>query len=424
MIRKFFPNILLLFVLMVILFCGCIDRERNNPLDPKNPKTKGVPASLRIYSGHKSVTLVWEDYGALVIKAVIIYRKLASEQEFTQIAEVSGNTYSYIDKNLEYNITYVYQIVIVGDNYITPPSNPVPITLGPSFTWVVDYGAGEVIRFPYDLGQPDFRYGYFISPTVIEMVPRQSYAWISDRFDRVLYKISSEPRIVAKSDVLFQPSIMSIALNTNDIWVVEDGKSTVAKLDKIGRKVFNFGPMARPWGIATSIDGRSAWVSDLEKKQVYLINSVDSTAQILLTGLNAPRDIAINNLTGQVWIADSTQIIVMGPHSFDTPIFFDGFEFAGKLAIDTKRNECWVLEYNTMAGQGKITRFSESAGKLAEVTGLYYPVALDVDEYDGRCFVVESGRKCVTVLSSQGKIIHKIESLVNPSDVAIEVYDD
>lgn len=413
----------LVWVLLVLGVLGCVDRERSNPLDPRNPSTDGQPTGLRARSEYKSIHLTWDDFGKATVTAIRIYRKLSAQTQFELIAEIDGPVRQYSDRNLEFGVTYIYQIVAVSGNYASPPSAPVTVTLGPSFIWVVDYGAGELVRFPYDLSQAEFRFGYFFSPTLVLTIPKKSQVWLADRFDRAVYRVSAEPRILAKSKNLNQVSNMAMSLLSQELWVIESGSRMISRLDLDGNQNFQFGSLENPWGIAGADDGLSAWVSDLGRKAIYRISATDSTARPVAGTLVAPRDLVLNSKSGQLWLADSTRLVVFDSNRDVVLNVFEGFQYAAELAIDSRRNECWVLEYSRANTLGKVTRVSAAGSSLAVVNQIGFPIALAVDEYDGRCYIVDAGKRQILVVTPAGGIDHQILSLGNPSDISIETQD-
>src|SRR4029453_5972282 len=49
----------LLFAALVLVSAGCSNRDRNNPFDPGNPDTGGMPPDFRAIADDRKNTLTW-----------------------------------------------------------------------------------------------------------------------------------------------------------------------------------------------------------------------------------------------------------------------------------------------------------------------------------------------------------------------------
>ena len=81
---------------------GCSQRDRLNPLDPKNPDTEGKPVGVTILSDQDDVTVSWVNQSFEDILGFNIYRRQEGE-DFESIGVASVSASSFTDSDLEYD---------------------------------------------------------------------------------------------------------------------------------------------------------------------------------------------------------------------------------------------------------------------------------------------------------------------------------
>ncbi|PJF32975.1 MAG: hypothetical protein CUN57_03340, partial [Phototrophicales bacterium] len=98
--------------LTVVVFCtvlGCADRDRENPLDPKNPLTGGKPTGLTATSSQDTVFLRWDRLDITDMVGYNIYRRETNSGNFNLVDLVEPDKNRFADSNLNFETTYEYQ---------------------------------------------------------------------------------------------------------------------------------------------------------------------------------------------------------------------------------------------------------------------------------------------------------------------------
>jgi hypothetical protein len=65
---------------------GCATRERANPFDPQNPATQGRPAGFVALAADQRVSLSWQPVAGENLVGYQLFRRRASETDFTPLA--------------------------------------------------------------------------------------------------------------------------------------------------------------------------------------------------------------------------------------------------------------------------------------------------------------------------------------------------
>ena len=74
--RRTVCSIALFIAILTFGGWGCSNRERLNPLDPRNPDTLGRPTGLRVTSNRHRVTLSWEFVEHANVLGISVWRRI------------------------------------------------------------------------------------------------------------------------------------------------------------------------------------------------------------------------------------------------------------------------------------------------------------------------------------------------------------
>ena len=79
-----------------------------------------------------------------------VYRKAAFEHDFQPIYVTPEDSSEYVDKNVQFEIRYTYQITVLGEDFESNPSDTVSIIPGPTSIWFTDLYGRNLIRLTHD----------------------------------------------------------------------------------------------------------------------------------------------------------------------------------------------------------------------------------------------------------------------------------
>lgn len=416
---------LFLFLIIGLLLANCSDRDRSNPLDPKNPETEGRPVGVRIYSEFNRIYLNWNVIRLNNLAGYNIYRKTALDTAFIHRARCEPESWEYIDYDVKYETQYTYQITAVGEDFESPPSDSVSIVPGPTIIWATDADNQRIIKISHD-GIHTIRNSSVVGfPWDIELTGRGDSYWYSDLFYGNIYRVqdSELDRYVSNTGYP-DPVDIEFDYRRNVLWGANENGSIIrispVMVDSM--QEIEDVEIISPASVSVSdVDG-DCWVADPGSEQVYRIDASGQLIKVLQEKFNNPTDIVYNDGDHTVWVADSSRVLHL---SFEGDYFDEiAFSFvnATKLSVNPESGDIWVIDHGAQVGDAKILRFDAQRNLMTEVTGFTAPLNLTVNLYDNGCIVVDSGAGKIVRLTADGEIIGESDGYYYPYGLAIEYY--
>ena len=408
----------------LLLFNACSDRKRTNPLDPQNPETKGKPVGLYIYAEEHRVTLGWKPLSLKGITAINVYKRSQADSEFVRVDQVDPQYNEYMDYSVEYGVKYQYYITVSAGNYESPPSKILSITPGPTYTWVADIQSGYVTKLTHDLSVHLFNFGTVNYPTLVSVSPRERMAWVYSRFSNRLYKVDSRGGM----DMVLTnfPDIRDMEVDTTlkDLWISQPYKGKVQRIQSNGVINMVSTVLSHPTAIAIDQFRHRCWLIDEKSRRVVRLTFNGRLGIVAQENFIAPKDIAVNSVTGDLWIADSTRVIKLDYLGAPTGIMSRNFYYARYLAIDSKRNSCWVVDMEPPNHPASLLKLDENGRVLFKLTEFGNPKYIAVNEWDGSCLLADTGYgySGLWKISPDGSKIEYVDDFILPSCIAIEYH--
>lgn len=403
---------------LVWLTTGCSDRERLNPIDPRNPDTHGKPVGLHAISMRDTVELGWQALGLRGLLEYRIYRRTANNANFALIDSVSGDVHSFRNFGLVLGLRYIYRITARFGETESSPSDTVSITPGPAFTWVADLGSGAVVKLTHDGLHELIRARNFVQPVRLQANPKTGQLWVIDNISRELLRVEANGRFSGIRAVMQRPVDIAIDSTENTIWVA-DSNIGVVKFNGEGSQKAQVS-LPGVTAVAYNYSADELWALDGTKKKLWRINRIATTIVESGVTLIRPRSISIDRRSGQAWIADSTRVLLVRANGQTDTTRGHAFSYARKVTVNQNTGECWAIDWSPNFAQSRLIKFSAGGTKLFSIENFSAPSALSVNVFDGSCFITEPQLSRLTHVSTTGKIISQSGNISVPTDVDVE----
>lgn len=415
MYKFFIPEVLIL----VLLTTGCANRDRSNPLDPKNPTTGGSPTVSNLFSIQDTTFIEWFPLTLADVTGYNVYRKTGDQSNFSLFASLPLEQSAVKDTTVEFGVNYAYEVSAVGQGFESARSVPIEIEPGPTYTWVADNLNRRLLKLTHDSRHVIESVGGFFEILDIEPNPNTGEVWVLDILNSIAgdaVKVSADGQNVGPVVNFISPADMSLDANSGSVWVADSRDKVVAKVDSSGNRLFSIREFANP--IFLSVDERTGacWVADNELNRVTRISS-DGT-QIFSPNIefNGIRALVVNSTDGSIWIAEQNRVLKLNQNGEQEFELSTQFNLAYRAAVNENTGEIWVIDLSAST----VSKFSASGEKVFEVGGFFFPRDLDVNLFDNACLVADTENNRVVRLSSQGQIISTFERLGFPDALGVQ----
>ncbi|NOY78079.1 MAG: hypothetical protein GXO76_09450 [Calditrichaeota bacterium] len=399
------------------LMLGCAERKHANPLDPLNPVTKGKPTGLRVLSDHHKVFLTWPMPALNSLTGIHIYRGTDSTA-VEKIASVPLQKKTFVDSHTVYKTTYYYSYSLVADGYESPRSEPQAITPGPSFFWVSFNSTGQLFKLTFDIEHTykGVTTGGF--PAAIALAGQGRGVWVADDYLGEVYRISDSGQTLFS--IRGFGRISSIACDTTGslLWVADLRNKRVVVVDTLGYGKFAITGFEYPCQVMVNQSTGDCWIVD--SKQKTLVRSDRSGKELrTVQSLAAPKWVSLVETDGSVWVADSSRVVrVLKDGEIKNRI--DGFSYAYRVAVDSKRNAVFVFDQSYGWLGTELVKLSPNGTRQFSLRGFGFPKHMVVDPFDGSCVVADTYNSRVVKVSPEGKIRQEKRYQSAPGWIAIE----
>lgn len=417
-IRLFVPA--LVFVVSLLIVAGCVDRPRDNPLDPQNPKTHGKPTGMRLASREHQVTISWDRLNILDLIGMNIYRLAPRDSVFVKLNSAPIPGREFVDRDVEYGLEYTYRITAETKGYESPESDATSIIPGPTYTWVADSYIGQVIRYCHDMRYELIRVGVIAFPTAIAASSSERAAWVLERYSNRLYKISDSGKIEVVVHDFDAPTALAVNQTTGDVWVAQRSHKTVTRLDSQGNLQRSFATFDEPIAVDVDDFNGECWVADRTARTVSRIPLYGQGVFPLSRVFLSPQDVATDPENGAIWIADSSCVLRYDYSGHGSWIVVDGFFWASILAPCKTSNCCWIVDLCESGKPAKLLKMDAQGNVLFELAEFGNPRGISVNSFDGSCLVADTGYGRLVRVSSDGESVEFIQNVSGPQDVSVE----
>jgi hypothetical protein len=397
-------------ILIALSFVGCDYRSRSNPFDPANEITKGKPTGLTISSRMDTVQLTWADLNYKNLDACAIYRSDSLDAAPVQVGTVLAPGREFLDTGLTYEKMYAYRISALADNFESQLSDPVTITPGPTFTWILEYATGAIIKLSHDCLHSVFQTNYNGYPEKIAVDPVAGTAWVSDEFLNRIYHINPNGRLLQVLEKFNRILDIEIDPRTGGLWLVDGQHARVVKLNSNGETVFSYSNLARPTCLAVEMQSGNCWLVDAGAGKIFRIEpngNMQKKVEFPFLGVSA---IGVHETSGTLWLADSLRLLRVQDQQVEAVAALRLLE----LAVDPSDGSCWV------GARNGISKFSHDGALKFTRDGDFYDPVLAVNPFNHACLIADKFLARLTQISGDGAETKIFSTLSYPSAVAVE----
>ncbi len=408
-------RLLLICAGLIVLAFRCTERQRANPLDPNNPNTLGKPQGVQVLSKIDTVFLSWQRSYQNNINAYKIYRTQYPSGKIEKYIEIPGTTAKFIDQGVALGKTYTYQIASMVLDYESPPSEPVTITPGPTYTWVIDGGTSNILKLTHDCQHLVFKKFLSSYPEFIAINPYSGAAWILDDYSNLIYALNAQGELLFNKNKYMHPEMVDIHWKDGSAWLL-DKTNNIWSLNKIaadGIEIFSFSALRQPKGISVVQNTNNCWVADAQLKKVILVKTVTGTEEIKYNFVS-PQAVALHQQNGNLWVADSSSVLIFDYQGKNLLSRIETANFAYLLAVNQNNGDCWVV------GTTSVSKYDLSGKTEFIIQGFYYPLSLSVNSYDGSCVVVDRDPSRLVRITKDGSSVTQISLVTYPTSVSVQ----
>jgi len=407
-------------LLLVFLFIGCVDRDRSNPLDPKNPNTLGKPSGLQVVSRADSVFLTWDRLGLSDITGIQLYRKTESENEFVPFALLPADVTSFTDVPVAFGIEHSYQISAKGNEFESLRSDVVLVEPGPTFSWIADNASQQLFKLTHDARHILATTFGFITALDIEPNPITGEAWVIDFVASVLgqvVKLTPDGQLSGPLVDLQGPRDAALHHETGDLWVGDVLDKSVIKIDGQNNNiVLRIPDFEIPSSLAVDQRDGSCWVADRGLQQVIKL-SIDGARSLNVSPtISSVRWLDVDSNDGAVWVSDSTAILRLSTAGELEFRVTPPAGFVYKLAVNQRTGEFWVLNWSPSS----VAKYLKTGEQLFKIDGFDEPEDLAVNSFDGSCLVADTRNNRVVRIASDGSDVRIVREFRFPIAVGIQ----
>ncbi|KAA3654428.1 MAG: hypothetical protein DWQ10_17820 [Calditrichaeota bacterium] len=376
--------------LLIFLFIACDKRERSNPLDPRNPDSKGKPEPPAIFSTHDSVHVSWSHLNFSNANAYNIYRKIEGEDDFQFIKSLQPHIFSYWDTNCEYEKSRWYKISVSSEGFESILSDQVEIRPGPSFLWATDRFNGMLTKYSHDGRHVVFRTTDFIEPYRLKTSPNLNFIWISDLWEGRIKRISTNGTLI--NDKIQLLGLTDFVFDPLDevVWVSSYNFNTCARFNFAGLKELEISLFKSPWYLALHTGANRVFVVNDGLGEIIRMN-YEGQIEKRKDGFENFKAMAYDEKRDRLWVSDLDRITILEQNLGEMNIYkrLTGFSRIGAFAIDHERGDVWCFDFLQQEDASRVLKFSADGDEMLVLNGFTDPRALAVNPANNNCFVAE-----------------------------------
>ena len=230
----------------------------------------------------------------------------------------------------------------------------------------------------------------FSVPASVAVDPRDGAVWIADvgatlGGESSVSRISSNGVLLFKISGFVEPSGLAVNPNTGDVWVADQGNNTLRVIRDDGTVLLNINGPGQPAAVSVDPATGDAWGIDAATRQVFRIG-IDGTIHATVSGFARPIRLACSPVDGSCWVVDAggSQVIRLdastpgGYHiaqRSDFHLALTDFFVPVDISIDQISGQVWVAD----TGEGSIIKIAADGRIIRRFAALILPVALAVD---------------------------------------------
>lgn len=412
-----------LLIIVTILFY-CSDRDRSNIFDPSS----GIDTlDMRLYvtSADTVTTINWSAPYKVHFLGFNLYRKTDDEDSFQLIASHLSDQLQYVDRDINFDVTYQYYFTVLGEDNESPPSQILEVTPGPVTFIVLDLWGFAIYRLTYDLQHIlQTRYTTWraeniafdsVNDLVLVTYPQLSYLEIYNRFSGSTELTSYD--ISRPFDCLYN--------NIENKFWLSDSSGSIYSLDPFtGALRLIDQNLKRPTQIIQS--PQEVYVLEKDAAQIVSYSSTGERLGIIRNMgdslLHNPIYIkyAINSQDLYIIdrISDNKRILYRYSTIIDSAEIFYQDKYINSIEIDHRDNSIWISDNNPE--NAVLMQLSAEGIRLNEVVGFSGIADFKIIAESNTIIVADHVEHVAKHVRLNSTVIGVFQDVYYPSKVYIE----
>ncbi len=154
-----------------------------------------------------------------------------------------------------------------------------------------------------------------------------------------------------------------------------------------------------PQGVAVNQSTGECWIADTGNNRVKKI-SPQGNLVLDIPGFNKPFSVSVSQITGECWVADTENNRVKKLSAEGSTIFnISGFNKPLGVAVNPYLGGCWVAD----TSDNSVKRIAALFGFIfSDISGFKKPAAVSLNASDGSCWVADTGNNSIKRISLLG----------------------
>ncbi len=407
---------------VTVLLSACSDRSRENPFDPRNPETQGRPTGTAVISVLDTIRVSWQPMALRDLTGYTVYRKLAGEPDFSPLAEISARSNHYEDRSHRFGILHQYRVVVKVGAEVSPPSDEVAITPGPTIAWLADVNDGTLVKLTHDGRHELLRTFAFPAPERVKIDARRGNVWVLDEFTGRLGRVNFSGADKQIFDDFVQPVDLVLDGEDGSIWVADSLERSLRRYDAGGVLAAQNDSLPKLAAFALNPFYHEMWAISADglellrlSKQAALVQRVPLPVAVG----DDPIDLEVHAATGSAWLSLRRRVVLLNAEGRFLQASTYAFRKALRLAVDQNSGECWVIDETLQYRQSRVLKLDLQGAVAYQFEGLDRPQSLAVNPFDSSCYVTDSLRGRVVRISKEGELQTVFAGLITPVDIDI-----
>ena len=168
--------------------------------------------------------------------------------------------------------------------------------------WITDFAGGMVRHlFPTGAAATPGSLQLLDGPTGLAVDPADRSVWVCEKTGNRVRHYDVNGSALATANVN-APSRVAVDSLSHVAWVTSLNSGRITRLAPDGRVLDSLTVASGPIGITLDRDHDRAWIADAIGNRVVVVTMSTRTTLFIVTGLQEPRDIAIDRASGEAWI--------------------------------------------------------------------------------------------------------------------------
>lgn len=299
--------------LISLLLLDCSDRERSNPLDPRNPDTHGAPTGFQVVANRDTAQLSWDPVLVDSLERYLLHRSTGTDPP-SLYHRVGPDSTMFNEYNLKYDSTYIYALeakTTMGLSRRTEPDTLIP---GPHNFLINDKSHSTIWNISFD-GRHVLERKYFDWPDALIHHPVSGRVWIASSafWDKAIYYMSCRFTQVERFPLDGRPIDLAAETTSKNVYVLQILPDTIHCVNALGNAT-------RSISVPPNIDADATIAYDETGNLLWLYNPSSWSAGALYS---------------------------RNPYSTDVdwePIAT--VEYSYRLIADPMQGGCWIATYD------------------------------------------------------------------------------